>query len=113
MPRTRSHALNQEKTVDLSQDLNNLGGWGFTNIGAHTLGLAFPGLGCLTGILLTCINPLWIVSSAVFAVTGIIKLKKGDIAGAERALAHGRLTNWLLVFAGFVAWMLFFKSRVR
>ena len=87
-----------------------MGGWGFNNGLVTTFGRAFPGVGCLLGFLLLLLNPFWIVSSAVFYGIGTAKLKKGDVTGAQRALAHGRLTNWLLVVLCFVVWSLVFQS---
>lgn len=98
---------NQEQTVDLAQDLNNLGGWGFNNVGANTLGLVFPGLGCLTGLVMTLLNPFWIVTSAIFGVQGTERLKKGDIDGARRSLFNGRFANWMMFLIGLVAWTVF------
>lgn len=102
--------LNQAKTVDLAQDLQQLGGWGFNNVATHAMWYLAPGMGCLTGLLLTIANPFWLVSSAIFGALGTEKLKKGDITGAERTLARGRLTNWLLMVPCLVAWLLFFHS---
>lgn len=107
---TSAETARQAETVDLAQDLGALGGWGFNNGLVTTFGSVFPGVGCLLGFLLLLLNPLWIVSSAVFYVIGTARLKKGDITGAQLALAHGRLTNWLLVVPCFVAWSLVFHA---
>lgn len=102
--------VRQAETVDLAQDLNNLGSWGFNNGLVTTFGSVFPGVGCLLGFLLLLLNPLWIATSAIFCIQGTERLKKGEIDGAQRSLVNGRFANWMMVFIGFIAWGIVFSS---
>ncbi len=98
----------QTETVELSQDLSQLGTWGANNSLARFFDWIFPFAGLLVRLLLFLLNPFWIVTAAIFAVQGTERLKKGDIDGARRSLFNGRFANWMMIVAGFIAWTAFF-----
>ena len=74
----------QAETVDLALELDHLAWWGTNNVVAKACDWVFPFLGSLVGFVLFVLNPLWLVSSAIFAVAGVGKLRRGDEDGAER-----------------------------
>lgn len=102
--------MRQTETVELSQDLDRLGAWGGNNALAEFFDSLFPFAGQLVRLLLFLLNPLWIVTAAIFSVQGTERLKKGDIEGARRSLFNGRFANWMMILAGIIAWTLFFQS---
>ena len=106
---TKTQETHQSETVDLAQELDQLASWGGNNALAQFFDSLFPFAGRLVRLILFLINPLWIVTSAVFGIQGTERLKKGDVDGARRSLVNGRFANWMMVVAGLVAWTVFFK----
>ena len=103
------NAPRQSETVDLAQELDQLASWGGNNALAQFFDSLFPFAGMLVRLILFLINPLWIVTAAVFGIQGTERLKKGDTDGARRSLSNGRFVNWMMIVAGLVAWTVFFK----
>lgn len=58
----------QADTVELSQDLSQLGVWGGNNALAEFFDDLFPFAENLVRLFLFVANPLWIVTAALFAV---------------------------------------------
>ena len=98
----------QTETVELAQELDQLAAWGGNNALAQFFDSIFPFAGALIRLILFLLNPFWIITAAIFAVQGTERLKKGDIDGARRSLFNGRFANWMMIFAGFIAWTAFF-----
>jgi hypothetical protein len=106
---TKKQKIHQSETVDLAQELDQLASWGGNNALAQFFDSLFPFAGMLVRLILFLINPMWIVTAAVFGIQGTERLKKGDTDGARRSLSNGRFVNWMMIVAGLVAWTVFFK----
>lgn len=100
----KAAADRQSETVELALELDRLQNWGKNNIVSHFLGLFFPFLDGIAGIVFFFINPLWIVPSLVYNGIGTRRLEQGDLDGARRALSTCRIINWILILIGLLLW---------